>query len=194
MDSSCERLRGSQASLRPFLVAGLLIATASAGSEVVRFLVLTIGMICAFIAAFWELWRWAIDAPMPADVCSRCQRGLIARVAMSRHGERFYRCTICGARYRRTSRDGPWTDASGREHDAIYSRPEPGGLGKTLALPVEASIFWTGTVGVLLRNKRVRQRTQGAGCGGKFPRSSARTWLAQCPKDHGGLWDAELDG
>ena len=157
------------------LVAGLLIAMASTGSEVAQFLVLSIGTSFALITAFWEVWLWAIDVPMPPDVCPRCRRGLIARVAVSRHGERFYRCTLCGARYQRTSRDAPWTDASGWESDAIDSPSEPSIPGKTMAPPVEMSLFWTQTVSVLLRNKRMRQLSQGA-------------------KDHGGLWDSELDG
>jgi hypothetical protein len=197
MGSACKPIRGSGSSVRPFLVVGLLIATVWSESSVVGFLVLSIVLTCALIAAFWEVWRWVIGSPKPPDLCSRCNRGIIARIAVSRRGVRFYRCTICGARYRRESREGIWTDASGLEYDAMYSRPEPGGFGKTVALPVEESIFWTRTVSRLLGNKRNRRITQAAGCGGTIRRSSARrcpSSTARHPSDPGDLWDYELDG
>ncbi len=170
---------------------------ASTGAEVLTYLVLTIGVTYALIAFYWEIWRLSGDSP-PPDLCVRCGRGLIARVAATSAGVRFYRCAICGARYQRKSRADPWVDASGAEYDEIFSRPEqPGGPGEPMGPPQIGSLDWSRTVRVLLLNKRIRQITRDAGLRGAIKPSFGRRWKAKAVpdlNDSGGVWDSELDG
>jgi hypothetical protein len=196
-------IQGPQSSVRPLralLIVPLLFAIASVGSDIVKSCVLTIGMTCALIAVYWTVWERSGGSRMPPDLCTRCQRGLIARVAVSQRGDRFYQCTICGARYQRKSREDPWVDASGPGFDEMYSRQQPGWPCKTVALSDEESqsIDWTRTVDVLLRNKRIRQITGDGGYArtGKHC-SSTPIWAsstAQLAEEQSGLWDSELDG
>jgi uncharacterized C2H2 Zn-finger protein len=138
-----------------------------------------------------------MDSPLPPDLCRRCGRGLITRAATTRHGDRFYRCPSCGARYRRESRDGPWHDASAQVYDVMYSRLEQDGLGERARRPIDESRYWTETVSSLLRNKRIRQITRSGGRGAWKKLASAGPSIstaAQVRKADRGLWDSELDG
>ncbi len=196
----CNPVDGTHSSkkrLWPLLVAGLLIAMALIGPDVIKYLVLTISVICALIAAYWEVWRLGDGASPPPDICVRCGRGIIARIAMTRGGVRFYRCAICGARYQRKSRAGPWVDASGLEYDEMYSRHEPDGLGEAMAPPHTGSIDWARTVSVLRLNKQIRQITRDAGFRGTIKASFTPRWKAGAAshtEDRSGVWDSELDG
>jgi len=123
-------------SLGILLVFPLLLAIALSTPGVARHALLTITFTYTVIAAYWVIFPLFVESPPPVDLCQRCRRGLIARVAASRHGDRFYRCTSRGARYRRDSRDGLFVDASAHVYDAIYSRLEQKGL-------IEIVIFGT---------------------------------------------------
>jgi hypothetical protein len=195
-------VRALQASvwpLRTLFVVPLSIAIAMVlvGPDVVKYLVLMIGMTCAFIAVYWEIVGLSVDAP-PPDFCTRYHRGNIERVAVSRRGDRFYQCSVCRARYQRTSRGGPLVDASGPEYDALYSRHQPGFSSKTVTQSDRQSIDWGETVNVLLRNKRIRQITGTGGCA-RPTKNSLLTWMrkpsmAQLREHWRGLWDEEFDG
>jgi len=150
------------------VVVTVLIAFAWSAPNVVWYAVLTIGVGSAFVAAYWEVWRMIMDSPLPPDLCKRCRRGLITRAAATRHGDRFYRCASCGARYRRLSRNGPWLDASGQVYDVMYSHLEQDGLDERAPCPIDESRYWTETVSALLRNKRIRQITRSGGRGACF--------------------------
>jgi hypothetical protein len=195
-------VRGLQSSVWPrrtLLVVALLIAIAmvSIGPEVVKYLVLMIGMTCAFIAVYWEIWQPSIDSP-PPDYCTRYHRGSIARVAVSRRGERFYQCSICGARYRRQSWGNPLVGASDPEYDALYSRQQPGSASNTVTPSYTEPVDWGTTVDVLLRKKRIRQIT-GVGAYAR-PRTHSlltqmrKSSMAQLREHWRGLWDSEFDG
>jgi hypothetical protein len=80
---------------------------------------------------------------MPPHLCKRCGRGLITRVAATKGGERFYRCESCGARYRRTLREGPWLDARAPVYDAVFARLEQNNHGESPDFPIDESIYWT---------------------------------------------------
>ena len=185
--------------LRTLLVVAVLIAIAMVwiGPDVVKYLVLMIGMTCAFIAIYWVIWELSIDLP-PPDLCMRCQRGIIARVAVLRRGDRFYQCSICGARYQRRSWGDPWVDASDPEYDTLYSRQQPGFPCKTVTLRDRESIDWGRTVNVLVQNKQIRQIT---GTGGyarprmhSSPTQLRTSSMAQLREHWRGLWDPEFDG
>ena len=200
MESVRTGFRGLRSSPRPIrqahFVVGMLAATVWIGPEVIKYPVLVISMSYVLIAAYWEGWR-LIDAPTPPDLCERCKRGIIARVAMSRHGDRFYRCESCGAHYQRKMLGGPWVDASGLQYEAMYSRQVPSGQCKSAPLAYEDSTYWTRTVSVLLVNKRIRQLARDACCGDKVKLSSTKKRMsstAQLPREQGGLWDSDLDG
>lgn len=155
-------LQGARVAVRPLealLCAIILIAAATHGPDAVRSAVLTIGLALGVIVCYWSFVQWlvSLDAPLPPDLCKRCGRGLITRVAATRRGERFYRCESCGARYRRKLREGPWLDASAQVYDVIFSRQEQNSLGEPARFPIDESIYWTETVSSLVRNKRIRQ-------------------------------------
>jgi hypothetical protein len=99
--------QSSERAILPYVGVGCLITAAAIGPDVVRCVVLTVGMTWAVISLYCEAWRLGTVSPAPADLCTRCERGIIAR------GDRFYRSAICGARFRRASRSGPWIDAAG---------------------------------------------------------------------------------
>ncbi len=158
--------RGSQSrgrSLGMLLVLPLMMAIAWCTPGVARHALLTIALTYTLITAHWAVLRLIMDSPLPADLCQRCRRGLITRVAANRHGDRFYQCASCGARYRRESRSGPWRDASGQVYDVMYSRSEREGLDAGARHPIDDSRYWTETVSVLLRNKRIREITGSRG-------------------------------
>jgi hypothetical protein len=74
--------------LRALLVVAVLIATTSIAPVIVQCLLVTIGMTCAVVAIYWECWRLSIGSLALPDICVRCGRGIIARVAVSRGGDR----------------------------------------------------------------------------------------------------------
>lgn len=195
-------VRALQASAWPrrtlfVILLSIAIAMVWVGPDVVKYLVLMIGATCALIAVYWEIVGLSVDAP-PPDFCTRYHRGTIERVAVSRRGDRFYQCSTCGARYRRTSRGGPLVDASGPEYDALYSRHQRGFPSKKVTQSDRQPIDCGKTVNALLRNKRIRQ-ISGTGGYARPTKNSLLTWIrkpsmAQLREHWRGLWDEELHG
>jgi hypothetical protein len=191
------RLQFDGRPLRILLIVALLIAMAWIGPEVIRSIILTVTIVCVLTVGYWEIWQLSVDSPRPPDICTRCQRGVIERVAVSRRGDRFYRCSVCDAPYRRRSREEPWVDASKMKYGDIESWPQSGVLRMPVVFSDGESFDWTRTVGILLRNKRIRQITGDAGRAHIRKHSSTSIWppsTAQLSKDRRGLWDSDLDG
>jgi hypothetical protein len=158
---------------------------------------LFIGMVSVVIVVFWGLWQHFLLPKIPADACTRCGRGIIARVNAGADGRRFYQCESCGARYLRESRSGPWLDAARPEHEAMFCPRRSNATTGKMEQPVEQLIYWTRTVDVLLRNKRTRETNRKARNASTRKLPYSIKWISprfQASRDASGLWDRDMDG
>jgi hypothetical protein len=116
--------------------------------------------------------------------CPHCRRGALERVAALPGGDRFYRCDQCGARYTRSSRDGPWRDASAPEYDRAFLRRTREGTWEKPEPPIDEETYWTKTIDTLVWCKRLSGPCQ----------SKRQAPLAQhAHLNLASLWDRELD-
>jgi hypothetical protein len=88
--------------------------------------------------------------------CPRCRRGTLERVAALPGGQRFYLCDSCRGRYKRSSRSGPWHDASAPEDDGAFQPRVYARACIKPQLPIDEETYWTGTMDTLLWGKRKR--------------------------------------
>jgi hypothetical protein len=56
--------------------------------------------------------------------CPSCGEWALVRVACISFGPRFYKCESCGQRCKRSDREAPWLDSSGKDDDDMY-KPVP---------------------------------------------------------------------
>jgi hypothetical protein len=183
-------------SLGMLFVFPVLMAMAWAAPGVARHALLTIALTYTFLIGYWAVLRQILERPMAPDLCQRCGRGLITRVAATPRGDRFYRCAICGERYRRESRDGPWLEAAGPVDDVMYSRSDPDGLDQKSQQPIDQARYWTETISALRRNKRIRQIAQSRGRDAMKKTACSRLSKAARVQEYApdcDLWDSELE-
>jgi hypothetical protein len=130
------------------------------------------------------LFAWISGGPREQEGCPRCRRGIIERVAATSVGDRFYRCDRCGGRYRRSSRDGPFLDASAPRHDRAFLRRTREGTCEKPVPPIDEEACWTRTIDTLVWLKR------SGGLSGVPRQKSERP---KAPEPLASLWDRELD-
>jgi hypothetical protein len=139
-------------------------------------------LLCAF---YWEGLGLMLVGPRPRDnSCPRCGRGVIERISASSAGDRFYLCNCCGERYKRSSRGGPYHDASGAEFDGAFLRRTREGACEKHLPPIDEETRWTRTIDTLVWCKRSRDLCE------------VKTHTSGGPRDPGysaPLWDRELD-
>lgn len=145
-------------------------------------IVLLTSLTCAL---YLEGLGWMLPGLREGGVCRRCRRGAVERVSSSFSGDRYYECGNCGARYKRSTRSGPWEDASAPEYDSAFLRETASGTRVTPCAPFDEETYWTQTINTLVWGKRSRDigriKNSGAGDGTK-------------PGDVSPLWDGEIDG
>ena len=145
----------------------------------------TIVLSSVFCILYWEgLGLMLVGSQPRDDGCSRCRRGVIERVAASSAGDRFYLCHCCGARYRRSSRGGPYQDACAPKYDRAFLRRGREGTYEKSVPPIEEETRWTRTLDSLVWCKRSRGHSQ-------VMKRASRVWRES--EQDAPLWDRELD-